>query len=257
MLFNQYKMKTFVFIQAVMLWAFLSPFLCAQDVDGPVGEKRKSNFHVGVDIQTKYVWRGMEMMPSDSAPVLFPQINYKNKGFYAYLMGATAINGMYSEVDMGVSYTYKWLTIGISDYYYPTLHSPRDRYFHFNGSETGHWLEGIITIAPEKIPVHLTISTFFYGADKDADSKQAYSTYAELGGYYGFLNDHQLSLTVGACFNRSCYNGYAGKFGVCNIDFRYTYNLSVKDYTWPLSVAYIVNPFYEKAHINFMASFVF
>ena len=33
---------------------------------------RESNFHVGIDIQTKYMWRGMEMITNESAPVLFP-----------------------------------------------------------------------------------------------------------------------------------------------------------------------------------------
>ena len=44
---------------------------------------RESNFHLGVDLQTKYIWRGMEMMTNDAAPVVFPCLNYSNKGFYA------------------------------------------------------------------------------------------------------------------------------------------------------------------------------
>ncbi len=30
---------------------------------------RESNFHLGLDLQTKYIWRGMEMMTNDAAPV--------------------------------------------------------------------------------------------------------------------------------------------------------------------------------------------
>lgn len=58
--------------------------------------KRISNFHLGLDVQTKYIWRGMEMMTEDAAPVLFPGLNYSNKGLYAYVMGGYAINGKYS-----------------------------------------------------------------------------------------------------------------------------------------------------------------
>ena len=54
---------------------------------------RKSNFHLGIDLQTKYIWRGMEMMTSDAAPVIFPQINFQSKGFFAYVMGGYAVNG--------------------------------------------------------------------------------------------------------------------------------------------------------------------
>ena len=218
----------------------------------------ESNFHLCVDLQTKYIWRGMEMITNDAASVVFPGINYSNTGFYAYVLGGYSINGKYSEVDAGLSYTYKWITVGINDYYYPTTTVPEDQYFNFKSRETGHWLEAAITIAPENIPAYLTVSNFFAGADKNLDGKQAYSTYAELGGHYDFLNDHQLALAVGAAFNKSCYNGYAHDFGICNVELKYTYNLKFKnDWALPLSVAYIINPVYEKSHVNFTASFAF
>lgn len=218
---------------------------------------RESSFHVGVDLQTKYIWRGMEMMTKDAAPVVFPTINYSNKGFYAYVMGGNAINGKYSEVDLGLGYTYKWITISVNDYYYPTTTVPEDQYFNINNKETGHWFEAVVTIADERIPAYLTVSNFFAGADKNMEGKQAYSTYAELGGYYDFLNDHRLALAFGAAFNKSCYNGYAHGFGICNIELKYTYNVAMKNITLPISVAYILNPVYEKSHVNFTASFAF
>jgi len=219
--------------------------------------KHVSNLHLGLDVQTKYIWRGMEMITEDASPVLFPGLNYSNKGFYAYVLGGYAINGKYSEVDLGLSYTYKWLTVGVNNYYYPTTTIPEDKYFNFKSRETGHWLEGVVTIAPESVPAYLTVSNFFAGADKDSDGKQAYSTYAELGGYYDFLNDHRLGLAVGAAFNKSCYNGYAHDFSICNIELKYTYNLAMKSLTLPLSVAYIINPVYEKSHVNLTASLSF
>lgn len=220
-------------------------------------KKRQSNFHLGVDLQTKYVWRGMEMMTEEAAPVVFPQINYQYKGLYAYVMGATAINGKHSEVDLGVSYTHKWFTVGINNYYYPTTSTAEDNYFNFKNKDTGHWLEGFVTISPEKIPVYLMLSNFFAGADKKADGKQAYSTYLEIGGHYDFLNDHKISLALGTAFNESCYNGYEHDFSVCNIELKYTYNLALKNFTLPLSAAYIINPVYEKSFVNFIASFAF
>jgi len=227
------------------------------NIQAQESNKSESNFHLGVDLQTKYIWRGMEMMTIDAAPVVFPSINYSNNGFFAYVMGGYSVNGMYSEVDMGLCYTYKWITIGVNDYYYPTTTTPQDQYFNFKNSETGHWLEGALTIAPETIPVSLTVSNFFYGADKNLEGKQAYSTYTELGGHYDFLNDHSLSLTLGAALNKSCYNGYDHNFGICNVELKYTYNVSINEFSLPLSVAYIINPVYEKSHVNFTASFAF
>lgn len=242
-------MKKIIFMMVLCL-----SFIAAQAQEN---SKRELNFHLGVDLQTKYIWRGMEMMTVDAAPVVFPQINYQNKGLYAYVMGGYAINGKYSEVDLGVSYNYKWLTIGVNNYYYPTTTTPDDQYFNFKSHETGHWWEGVVTIAPESVPAYLTVSNFFAGADKDQEGKQAYSTYAELGGHYDFLNDHSLALAVGAAFNKSCYNGYAHDFSICNIELKYTYNVAMKNFTLPLSVSYIINPVYEKSHVNFTTSFAF
>lgn len=35
---------------------------------------KASPFGLVLDIQTKYMWRGMEMMTEDAAPVLFPSL---------------------------------------------------------------------------------------------------------------------------------------------------------------------------------------
>ena len=253
-------MKKVLFLLVVM--SIASTMAMAQSEEparnGFGAKPKESNFHLGLDLQTKYIWRGMEMITEDAAPVVFPTVKYQNKGFFAYVMGGYSLNGKYSEVDLGLSYTYKWITIGINDYYYPTTTTPNDQYFNFKSKETGHWLEAVVTIAPEKIPAYLTVSNFFTGADKDLDGNQAYSTYAELGGHYDFLNDHQLALAVGMAFNKSCYNAYEHGFGVCNVELKYTYNVNFNDkFTLPLSVAYIVNPVFNKSHVNFTASFVF
>ena len=222
------------------------------------GRIRETHFHLGLDLQTKYVWRGMEMMTEESTPVVFPQINYQYKGFYAYVMGGYSWNGKYSEVDLGISYTHKWLTISLNDYYYPTITTADDQYFKFGKNDTGHWIEGVITITPEKIPFYLTLSNFFYGADKNLEGKQAYSTYVEVGTYYDFLEDNRIALTVGAACNKSCYNGYEHGFGVCNMELKYTHSVQLKNgWSFPINVAYIINPVRDKTFVNFSTSFAF
>lgn len=225
------------------------------------GKLLNSPFGLGVDIQTKYIWRGMEMMPEDAAPVLFPSLNYSMKGLYLYAMGGYAINGKYAEVDLGVSYSWNHLTIGFNDYYYPTIDSKQDNYWG-GGKHTGHWLEACLTYMPQKIPFWASISNFFYGADKYIDAsgkeKQAYSTYLELGTYYEFLDNNKISLASGIAFNKSCYNGYEHNFSVCNLELKYTKNLQFNNvWTLPLNVAYIYNPVFDKSFINFIANFAF
>lgn len=221
----------------------------------------ESPFGLGLDIQTKYLWRGMEMMTEDAAPVLFPSFNYSYKGLFLYAMGGYAINGKYAEVDLGVSYTWKGLTIGFNDYYYPTVDSNKDEYFG-GGKHTGHWLEACITYAPENIPIFATLSNFFYGADKyvneNNEEKQAYSTYLELGTYYDFLKNNRITLTCGMALNKSCYNGYEHNFSVCNVEAKYTFNVEFKNgWSLPLSAAYIYNPVYDKSYVNFTANVAF
>lgn len=225
------------------------------------GEKLiKSPFGLGLDIQTKYIWRGMEMTPEESAPVLFPSVNYSWNGLYAYFMGGYSINGKYAEVDAGLSYTLSDFTLGIYDYYYPTIDSKNDNYI--SSRHPGHWLEACLTYAPAKIPFWATLSNFFYGADKYIDSKvkekQAYSTYLELGTYYEFLHSNRLSLAVGAALNKSCYNNYEHDFSVVNIELKYTYTVQFKNgWQLPLNVAYIYNPVFDKPYVNFTANFAF
>ena len=255
MLYKMKKLLQFVLLRyTLLLFTFVLSFSASAQENKVL---RVSHFHLGLDLQTKYVWRGMEMMTENAAPVLFPQVNFQHSGLCAFVMGGYAINGKYSEVDLGINYTYKWLTIGLNDYYYPTITTPDDQYFNFKARETGHWFECVVTLAPENFPAYLTVSNFFAGADKKFDEKQAYSTYAEIGGHYDFLDDHRLALAFGTAFNKSCYNGYSHGFSVCNIELRYTYSLAMKKFTLPLSVAYIINPVYEKSHVNFIASFAF
>ena len=218
-------------------------------------------FGFGLELQTKYMWRGMEMMTDESAPVLFPSLNYSYKGLFIYAMGGYAINGKYAEVDLGASYTWKSLTIGFYDYYYPTVDSNEDEYF--GGHHNGHWLEACISYAPEKVPVFATLSNFFAGGNdryvnEKGEEKQAYSTYLEVGTYYDFLNANRITLTCGMALNKSCYNGYEHNISVCNIEAKYSYNVQFKNgWTLPLSAAYIYNPVFDKSFVNLTAKIAF
>lgn len=252
---------------SVMIFSYCQAALAQTDESSSVeknnwgGKLIKSPFGLGLDLQTKYVWRGMEMMTQDAAPVLFPSVNYSWKGLYVYFMGGYAINGKYAEVDAGVSYTASDITIGVYDYYYPTIDNNKDTYIGEH-KHTGHWLEAAINYNPSKIPLWVTLSNFFYGADKYVDAegkeKQAYSTYLEVGTYYDFLNYNRISLGVGAALNKSCYNNYEHNFSICNLDLKYTYSLNFKSgWVLPLSVEYIYNPVFDKSFVNFSANFAF
>lgn len=103
--------------------------------------QNKSNFHLGLSAQTKYMWRGIEY---GTSPVLFPTLSYESKGIYIYGMGGYATDGSHQEVDLGISYTFKDFTLSINDYYYPTAVGEKDKYFNLKGKETAHWIKSCI-----------------------------------------------------------------------------------------------------------------
>ena len=74
----------------LVIWCLVGAVAVAQE-EG----KKASDFHLGLDLQTKYIWRGMEMMVEDAAPVVFPQLSYQKGGLYAYAMGGYSFIGNY------------------------------------------------------------------------------------------------------------------------------------------------------------------
>lgn len=220
---------------------------------GPSRSQKSSNFHMALTMQSKYMWRGIEY---GTSPVLFPMLSFEHKGLYIYGMGGYATDGSHQEVDLGISYSTKGLTLSVNDYYYPTAVGQDDQYFNLKGKETGHWLEGCIQYSPEKLPFWIIISTYFAGADKKTDSTdQAWSSYAEIGGHYDFDNENIISLAIGAALNKSFYNDYAHNFSVCNIELKYAHTFAFKKITIPVSASYIVNPLREKSFVTFSAAF--
>lgn len=214
---------------------------------------RGSNFHLSLSVQSKYMWRGIEY---GTSPVLFPSLDYNYKGFYVYAMGGYATDGSHQEVDMGISYTIKDVSLSVNDYYYPTTVGESDKYFNFKGKETGHWVEGTIQYTPSCLPLWGLLSTYFAGADKKPDSSDlAYSSYLEIGGHYDFFDSNVLSLAVGAALNKSFYNDYEHRFSVCNIALKYEHNFVWNKISIPVGVSYIVNPYREKSFVSLTATF--
>lgn len=232
----------------------------AEPTDSLVDNRRPSHFHVGLELHTKYVWRGQEMMVSESAPVVFTELYYKYKGWRAYTKGGYATNGQFSQVNLGVDYNYKWVTVGLTDYYFPDLTSVEDDYTNFNHGETRHLLEASLGIAPKKFPLTFMIATMIAGDDKydSHEDHQAYSTYAEIGTWYEFLDANRLSLNLGFCNDRSLYNDRSNFCNNVNIDLKYTYNLRLTSgRIVPLSASYLLNPIRDKAFVNFSMRFDF
>lgn len=211
--------------------------------------EKSSSFSTSVELTSKYLWRGQEY---GEAPTVFPTLSYSTSGLCIYATGAYTFDNSWREADLGISYTYKDLSFGVVDYYYPTPTGERDKLFEFDKDKTGHLLEGFLSYAPAFIPVTAMLSTFFYGADKNLDGKQAWSTYAELGYHYDINDTNMFSVALGASMSKSLYNNFETGFSIVNIALKYQTEIPTgKKYRIPVSAQYVVNPQKEKSYISF------
>lgn len=204
----------------------------------------ESPLSLSLELSTKYMWRGIEY---GNAPTTFAILSYEKAGFSAYAEGVYAINGSHSEVDLGMGYTFKDLFVGLADYYYPSSVGEKDKYFKLSSRKTGHYVEAYTMYSPHYIPLWLTLSCYVFGADKQQDGSQAYSSYAEVGYIYKFKNDNNLSIAIGANLNRGFYTDYESGFKVVNITLKYATAFKLGNFRLPVSASYVLNPYREKS----------
>lgn len=215
-------------------------------------QKKHSPFTLSLELSSKYMWRGIEY---GNAPVAFPMLSYNYKGFNAFAMGAYSFNGSHQEVDLGISYYYKGLNIGLSDYYYPSSVGTNDKYFELSNRSTGHSVEAYFTYTPNKVPLWITLSTYIYGADKNLNGNQAFSSYMELGYTHNFNENNALSLALGANLNKGFYTNYEKGFNIVNIALKYATSFKFGQFKLPVSASYILNPYREKSYFTFSLYF--
>lgn len=199
-----------------------------------------------LELTSKYVWRGTECA---SGPTLFPSGTLEFGNFSVGAWGAYSFDNGMNELDLSLGYNIGNFSIGITDYYYPTL-SGADQYFKWKSRETGHLLEGTISYSPEAFPLTVLWSTMFYGADFNLDDKQAFSSYLEISYEHSFDDYGSLCATAGASILKGFYTGYDKSFSVINLGLTYAKTIELEHICFPLSVSYIINPYLEKSFLT-------
>jgi len=251
---------------ALFLQGFCN-YIFAQDVevrDEIETETGAAAINFGADLMSRYVWRGIDF---GNSPAIQPNLSFSWQGLnvgawgsYAFAKHSIMVNdttiidaGTYSETDLYISYTYKWFTLMVFDYFTVNGLNPNEgnRYFDFHNATTGHTLEGCLSFdGGEKFPLQVLGSVLFYGADKDKDStgvyglgtKNNYSTYFELS--YKF-NLKKIGVELkpflgGIPFGSSWYGPYAG---VTNIGLTAKKEIPVTDkFSIPVQASLITNP---------------
>jgi hypothetical protein len=136
----------------------------------------------------------------------------------------------------------------VTDYDWNFNHS---NYFNYKNNETGHMLEGTAGFTgTDAFPISIAWNTIFYGFDKKTadSSRQAFSTYIELGYTKGIVN-----LFFGFTPWTGLYNNYGTtnfdpgegrkKFSIVNIGASVSKSLIISDsFSLPLKATLLVNP---------------
>jgi hypothetical protein len=202
----------------------------------------------GVDLVSKYVWRGVNQGVGAS---IQPSLGLSYKGFSIGAWGSVASNPGPYELDFSVGYSVGIFSIGITDYYWNG-----DEGSFFDYHVDNHLFEGNLAFSfGEKFPLTLSWNTFFAGnMDKDEETgKRWYSTYIEAA--YDFsLGGLDFTASVGA----APWDSYAwlvpanGKrgFQVSSVSLMGSKKLEITPtFSIPLFVQCIFSPATDASHL--------
>ncbi|MCK9421920.1 MAG: hypothetical protein M0Q38_04930 [Bacteroidales bacterium] len=271
-------MKKILIAIIFFLVFFDCPLLNAQDekVFEEIKAQKDSTgvtLNFGADIMSLYIWRGYDI---GNSPAIQPNLNFSWNGLnigawgsYAFAKHTILINdstyidaGNYAEVDLYISYTFKWFTLMVFDYFIMNgLNSNEgNRYFDYNNKTTGHTFEGTLSFdGTDTFPLQLIVSTLFYGDDKDKDStgvyglgtKNNFSTYFEAS--YTF-NIDKIGVEIKPFIGGTPFGSswYGPKAGVTNIGMTAQKTIEItKTYSLPVQVSLITNPQAQSAFLVF------
>ena len=122
----------------------------------------KVYLNVGADLVSRYIWRGQNFGKSaaiqPTASISVFGFTLGAWGSYAFsrhslqIDDSTSITYNYSELDLFLSYRYKYFTLMLFDYYAPgpidTL--PGNNYFNWKNKDTFHTLEASLILTDRK-----------------------------------------------------------------------------------------------------------
>lgn len=263
----------------LLLMVFLSTFAAqAQQemVRKEIETDRKEggiHLNIGADLVSRYVWRGYDY---GNSPAIQPNLNFSWGGLafgawgsYAFSGHSVQVNdtlmenlGSFSEIDLYLSYTYRWFTIMVYDNFIMNGLNLNNgnRYFNWNNQTTGHALEAILSFdGTEKVPLQVLASLFFYGDDKTKGedglygygSKNNFSTYFEIAYTFDISRiGVELEPFIGGTTSGSSWYGPYG--GIINIGMFARKDIRItKTYSLPVEITLMANPQSQSAFLVF------
>ncbi|MFK5879133.1 MAG: hypothetical protein QM478_06505 [Flavobacteriaceae bacterium] len=212
-----------------------------------------AQFDLGLDVQSRYVWRGVQL--GNNSVSLQPFVEFGKGQFAIGAWGAYSIGGDNSglqEADLYVSYSpLDFLTISITDYFFPADGTITNNYFEY-GNTTGHVFEGMLSFSGvEKFPIGITVATNFAGADKDSNGDQSFSTYIEFS-YEKTIDAVAIGVFAGGVVGDNGGYYLTNGSGLINLGLSAAKEIKITElWSLPVDAALIFNPDAESIFITF------
>ena len=202
----------------------------------------KAQFATGADIVSSYIWRGIPQEGKGGTPNIQPYVSFTTGGLTLGSWASGSFSGNVKEVDLYATYAISSaFALTLTDYNFNFGSQPN--YFDYRSATTGHDFEG--TIAYTGTAFSASVNTMFAGADKKPSdpSKQALSTYIELGYQInplaklflgGVLGESNNYLTTGA--------------GITNLGIKVSKSIAITDkFSLPVYGILGANPYAKNA----------
>lgn len=208
-------------------------------------EEQKFDVSGQVDIVSDYIWRGVDQMSGASVqPSL--TVSYGNLSLNAW--GSQSLtkwtDGGAKEFDINLSYSLGQFAVTLTDYWWSGIDQPYGHYEH------AHYFEATLSYALEgKVPLAMSWSTMFAGADDDADADgdNYYSTYINFSLPVELKSGITLTPSVGITPWEGAYSSGAA---VTDISLKASACLvETEKYSLPVFVQAIVAPDADRTYL--------
>lgn len=226
------------------------------------------NLNLGVGLQNMHLWRGLQVADGG---VISADVNlglFKDN-FKIGLWGGTDITGRYKEFDYYLSYSIAGFSVSVWDIfnYSPGIYGSDKSYniFNYNRNSTIHFIDvslGYNFDVLLNVPLSVNWSTIIQGRDLNSSGTNMYSTYV-YAEYSVFRNEKwKVDLGLGGVFglNRTEADGKSNFYGndmLNQISLKTSYNLRIKDFTFPLFAHAMWNPDSGNGYLQVGLSFNF
>lgn len=252
-------------IVKVGIGALLAAFLFGMNVNAQEETETTSNFDIGADYVSRYVWRGVQL--GGPSPHVQPWMEYSfgESGLAIGFWGSysTGSDGTGNEADIYLAYApNEMFSFAVTDYFFPGGGFPSGlSYFDYEtdyskGILPNHTIE--VSATGSFGDFYLTAAVNVYGFDgytvnDDGEASQMYAKYVEAG--YS-LSDN-VDVFVGGSLDdpdedKGEVGFYGNSMGLTNIGLSFAKDISVTDkFTLPVSSSFIVNPMQEELFLVF------